>query len=237
MAQGVPRLGDVKAGIGYIRTSKKGEGQDPDRQAMRIWEWARANGIKVGAIVRDVGTSAYKVPPLDREALREAAAKCGPTTGRALVVSEVSRFSRRGPREFWAAVQTLQNQGVVLLTTRFPKEEQRGPEWELQASVQAALAYQEAHILSERVKSGQAQSDASPGRPRRELSSEEIELAEELQLEEGKGLRQITHRINQDRGVFEIADADTRDKKRLSHETVRKRLKEADAWHPDERKT
>lgn len=224
-------LAELETVVGYTRTSTGDQDQDPERQRRQLEAWADRNGLALAEVFHDVGTSAWETAPLDRDVAVKATVKAPELGARGVVCSEVSRWSRGGPRELWASVEELESAGLYWLEGRRPLEDQRGARWELLVSVEAALAYQEAAILSERVRSAMEEIDTA-GRPRRELTEEEVALGERLQLEEGMGKRQIAREINKRRGYFELS-RESRDL--LSPATVMRRLKEAGAWHPEER--
>lgn len=107
---------DGRTAFGYVRTSGQSQvnGDGPERQRLKIAEYAEANGIQVVEIFEEKGVSGAK-EFIDRPAWMEMISKLNGTN--TIIVEGLDRLAREmGLQEYVLA--DLGRRGITLLSTR-----------------------------------------------------------------------------------------------------------------------
>jgi hypothetical protein len=137
-----------------------------------------------------------------------------------LVVETADRFTREDSERYaWTKAEFEKRYELVLWFADLPLEEQGTMSGRLMASMKADPGHEWVKEHARRVKSGLETA-------RKELSDEERALMLELHAE-GLGVRRFTHRINEKRGVLELADPEARRRQWVSYWLVHDRLQSA----------
>src|SRR5438093_11174406 len=81
----------------YLRVSTDDKGQDPKRQLSSIGGWAEREEFQLLEPEEDIGTSASKVPALERPFFIRACERAEAAGAAGLIIETPDRFSRMDP--------------------------------------------------------------------------------------------------------------------------------------------
>jgi DNA invertase Pin-like site-specific DNA recombinase len=211
--------------VPYLRVSTDDKGQDPERQLEIIGPWAEREGVTLLDVVVDEGTSATKTDPFERPRFIEACEQARAAGAMAIVVECSDRFSRQGAKlDAWAEVELERRYGLKLYRADKPLAQHDTMVGNVGDAIHAEGARGWVREHAKKVRSGMANAKTKGihvGRPRKDLSAEELTLVDSLRAE-GKGWRAIAHAVSRERGAFDVADPAVRRERTVSHMHVRR---------------
>lgn len=220
---------DPKKVVAYVRVSTDDQDQRPERQVDFLTPWAAEHGIEIVGWVIDEGTSAYKVPPLQRQKIREAIRIANTEKAGAILVEDLDRFCRGGNKELAVAEVRLDLEfGLDVIYAKMPTGIE-GMMLEMMKVMKAEMALESSRLQGERITEGLklAKKNGWPmGRPgpvpKTPMTTDERAMVRGWRDERPPvGWRRCALKLSTNRGAFDYADP-----------KLMKRTKISEAWLP-----
>lgn len=168
--------------IGYLRVSTAEQvlGYGLDAQAKALKDYAKAQGLKVVAVLRDEGQSGSNGLD-DRKGLAEALARIEAGDASALVVKSLDRLARDLLLQE-TVIARLRQVGADVLSATEPDMESEDPTRVMVRQMLGAIAQYERAVIRGRMMSGKAAKGArggyTGGQPRYGTQAKDRQLAE-----------------------------------------------------------
>jgi len=207
--------GSVKSSVlPYLRVSTEDKGQDPKRQLLSIASWAEREDFQLLGPEEDIGTSASKVPALERPFFIRACERAQAARAAGLIIETPDRFSRMDPMlAVWEFVEVEKRFGLDIYFACVPLSYQATPMGRLVIFLQMASSHQWVIDHTAKVVSGMLRKKAEGakfGRKPKNLRADELDQVKELRRKDRKegqkGWETIAVIINEQRGVHRLTD-------------------------------
>lgn len=221
----LPKNGEFVRVVAYVRVSTDDHDQRPERQVDFLKPWAAANGYEIVGWVIDEGTSAYRVPPLQRQKMHDTIRTCKREKATAILVEDLDRFCRGGNRELTISEVRLElEHGLDVVYAKMPQGLE-GMVLEILKTMKAEIALESSRVQGERIAEGLrlAKKNGWPkGRPgpvpKPALTPDERAMIDEWK-NQGIGWRRCALKLSTNRGAYDYADP-----------RLQKRTKVSEAW-------
>lgn len=223
--------------VPYLRVSTDDKGQDPKRQLASIAPWAEREGFMLLPPEEDEGTSASKVPALERPVFISACKRASAAQARGVVLEDPSRFSRMDPMlAVWEMMEVRFRYGLEVYFTCVPLSFQTSPWGRLMVFMQMGQAHQWVVEHTQKTVSGMERRRAQGvrfGRKPKDITDDEL-LYVVRRRAEGAGFEKLAVEINEMRGVHLLTDKAVAYRRQISSGVLRRLDAEGRFGQPDE---